>query len=334
MSGDRKDLRILHVNDCAFYAHRVLEDARTRGLPWGFYPRAVAGSQWGGLAGKLAYARQGLAWLGGLASRSLKVDLLHIHSGSMLHHTRFVPKKYVLTLHGTDIRTLQYDPRWQRSIHNGVRHAAAVMYTTPDLREHVIGLRPDAIYLPVPITLGSLPARQRDSSDKPWIFFVSRWDDSKGAVEQLATARELVRLSGGRYEVLGLDWGPYAITAAQSGVTLVPKMSHQEFLEFLAGCSAAVGQSSGLLGSSELEALGLGVPLYMPLAPGLYTNNPPVGWGRSSDPEGLAGCVAAELFNGSDLEARAAAGVGWIEKHHSTAATVDRLLDIYAQALQ
>lgn len=334
MSQDRKDLRVLHVNDCAFYAHRVLENAWTRGLPWGFYPRAIADSKRSGLAGRLDYARQGLVWLTGLASHASRVDLLHIHSGSMLHHTRFVPKKYVLTLHGTDIRTLQYDARWQKAIREGVRDAAAVMYTTPDLREHVIGLRPDAIYLPVPITTGALPARQVDALGKPRVFFVSRWDDSKGAAVQLATARELLRLSSGRYEVLGLDWGPYAAKAAESGVTLVPKMSHQGFLEFLAGCSMAVGQSSGLLGSSELEALGLGVPLYMPLAPGLYPNSPPVGWGRAADAAGLAECIAADLFNGSDLEGRAAAGVDWVEKHHSTAATVDRLLDIYGQALR
>jgi hypothetical protein len=303
-------------------------------LPWGFYPRAVADSRRAGLAGKLDYARQGLAWLAGLASRSLRVDLLHIHSGSMLHHTRFVPKKYVLTLHGTDIRTLQYDPRWQKSIQQGVRGAAAVMYTTPDLLEHVAGLRADAIYLPVPITTSSLPARQVDASRSPRIFFVSRWDDSKGAAEQLDTARELVRLSRGRYEVVGLDWGPYAVKAAESGVTLVPKMSHQGFLEFLGGCSLAVGQSSGLLGSSELEALGMGVPLYMPLAPGLYPNNPPVGWGGSADPARLAECITRELFDGSDLEQRASAGVDWIEKHHSTAATVDKLLEIYGQALR
>ncbi|MET1154475.1 hypothetical protein, partial [Arthrobacter sp.] len=255
----------------------MLADARTRGLPWGFYPRAVAASDRRGLFGRLRYASQGLSWLAGLAKNSVGVDLLHIHSGSMLHHTRFIPKKYVLTLHGTDIRTLQYQPRWQSSIRDGVRRAAAVMYTTPDLREHVIGLRSDAIYLPVPVTLATLPRRNVVEAGTPRIFFVSRWDDSKGAVEQLATARELIRLSRGRYEVVGLDWGPRTAEAASAGVTLVPKMSHQDFLRFLAGSAVAVGQSSGLLGSSELEALGIGVPLYMPLVEGLYPDRPPVG---------------------------------------------------------
>ena len=334
MTSDKARPKVLHVNDCAFYAHRVLEEARTRGLPWGFYPRAVAASGRSGLLGKLGYAAQGLTWLAGLAKRALGVDLLHIHSGSMLHHTRFVPRKYVLTLHGTDIRTLQYLPRWQKPIRDGVRRAAAVMYTTPDLREHVVGLRPDAIYLPVPVTLSTLPRRTAVESVTPRVFFVSRWDDSKGAADQLATARELIRLSQGRYEVVGLDWGPHAADAASAGVSLIPKMSHQDFLEYLAGSAVAVGQSSGLLGSSELEALGIGVPLYMPLVEGLYPEHPPVGWGKPVDPEGLAGSLAADFANLTAMEERGSEGVRWIEQNHSTAATVDRLLEIYREALR
>lgn len=334
MTGEKLAPKVLHINDCAFYAHRVLEEARTRGLPWGFYPRAVAAvSGRNSLLGRLSYAARGLSWLAGLVKRALGVDLLHIHSGSMLHHTRFVPRKYVLTLHGTDIRSLQYLPRWQKPIRNGVRRAAAVMYTTPDLREHVIGLRPDAIYLPVPVTLSTLPRRRVDESVTPRIFFVSRWDDSKGAAEQLATARELIRLGRARYEVVGLDWGPYAAEAASAGVTLVPKMSHQDFLGFLGGSAVAVGQSSGLLGSSELEALGIGVPLYMPLVEGLYPERPPVGWGKPVDPEGLATCLDDDFADGLAMDQRASDGVRWIEEHHSTAATVDRLLEIYGQAL-
>lgn len=333
MTSGRARPKVLHVNDCAFYAHRVLADARARGLPWGFYPRAVAASDRSGLSGRLRYAAQGLSWLAGLAKNSVGVDLLHIHSGSMLHHTRFIPKRYVLTLHGTDIRTLQYQQRWQSSIRDGVRRADAVMYTTPDLREHVIGLRPDAIYLPVPVTLSTLPRRRVVEAGTPRIFFVSRWDDSKGAVEQLATARELIRLSRGRYEVVGLDWGPHTSEAASAGVRLVPKMSHQEFLSYLSGSAVAVGQSSGLLGSSELEALGIGVPLYMPLVEGLYPDRPPVGWGGSVDPEGLARRLTEELTDRRALDGRARGGVRWIEEHHSTAATVDRLLEIYGKAL-
>lgn len=333
MTKPAAGLRVLHVNDCANYAHRVLAEAVERGYEWGFYPRAEASPGRSGVVGALAHAGRGATWLAGLGLHSLRADLFHIHSGSMLHHTRFVPKKYVLTLHGTDIRTLQYDPRWQKSIQEGVRGAAAVMYTTPDLREHVIGLRPDAIYLPVPITLPALPQRTEDAARSRRIFFVSRWDGSKGAEAQLATARFLVGQLPEGYEVAGLDWGPQSDEAAAAGVTLVPRMSHQAFLEYLSGCRVAIGQSSGLLGSSELEALGMGVPLYMPLADGLYPDKPPVGWGAAVDPQGLAACLATELESSSLLDSRSADGVRWVAQHHSTGATVDSLLKIYNLAV-
>lgn len=325
-------LKVVHVNDCANYAHRVLAEAAERGYDWGFYPRAEAAPGRSGLAGAVTYAAQGASWLAGLALRALRADLLHIHSGSMLQHTRFVPKKYVLTLHGTDIRTLQYDPRWQKSIHEGVRRAAAVMYTTPDLREHVIGLRPDAVYLPVPITLPALPQRPEEAARNRQIFFVSRWDASKGAEAQLETARILSSRLPAGFELVGLDWGPRSGEAAAAGLTLVPRMSHQAFLQYLSGCRIAIGQSSGLLGSSELEALGIRVPLYMPILEGLYPDKPPVGWGAAVDPEGLAERLTAELEDFSLLERRADDGGRWVAQHHSTGATVDSLLKIYAQA--
>lgn len=333
MTKPPSTLRVLHVNDCAFYAHRVLAEAAKRGYAWGYYPRAEAVPGLKGLLGAAAYAGRGASWLAGLAVRSLRADLLHIHSGSMLHHTRFVPKKYVLTLHGTDIRTLQYDPRWQKSIRHGVRRAAAVMYTTPDLREHVVTLRPDAIYLPVPVTLSALPQRTGQAARSRRVFFVSRWDASKGAEAQLATARLLAQRLPANYELVGLDWGPQSAEAAAAGVTLLPRMSHQAFLEYLGGCQIAIGQSSGLLGSSELEALGTGVPLYMPLREGLYPEKPPVGWGAAVDPLGLVDRLAAEVADASLLDRRSVDGVRWVAQHHSTGATVDSLLKIYDQAV-
>lgn len=333
MTEPAPGLKVLHVNDCANYAHRVLDEAVARGHKWGFYPRAEAKAGRSRILGALGYACKGAYWLAGLALRSLRVDLLHIHSGSMLHHTRFVPKNYVLTLHGTDIRTLQYDPRWQKSIRSGVRRAAVVMYTTPDLREHVSTLRPDAIYLPVPITMGALPKRPREAERSRRIFFVSRWDASKGAEAQLATAKLLAdRLPEG-YELVGLDWGPRSLDAAALGVTLVPRMTHQGFLDYLSGSHAAIGQSSGLLGSSELEALGIGVPLYMPLMEGLYPDKPPVGWGSSVDPEGLVERLLDDLTDFSALESQSDDGVRWVAQHHSTAATVDTLVEIYGRAV-
>ena len=104
---------------------------------------------------------RGAAWLGRLSAQSMRHDLLHVHSGSVLRHSRLVPKRFVLHLHGTDIRTLQYDPSWTAVVRAGVASARAVFYSTPDLAEHVLPLRPDATLLPVPVDVGRLPLAAR-----------------------------------------------------------------------------------------------------------------------------------------------------------------------------
>lgn len=326
------EVKVVHVNDCAFYAQRILTKAAERKLPWSFYPRAVADYAVSGLGGRARYALDGALWLGGLARRAVAADLLHIHSGGTTQHTKFVPKSYVLTLHGTDIRTLQYEPRWRNIILDGVRKAAAVMYTTPDLREHILPHRADAVYLPVSIDLTQLPQPARGRQGKARAFFVSRWDDSKNAAGQMELARELLKLSGGTFDVYGLDWGPMAADAQKAGVRLVPRMSHGDYLEFLNGSDVAVGQSAGILAASELEAMALAVPLYISLTRGLYPEEIPVGREGVESPKAMAALISAELSDAPALQRRGAAGREWIAAHHDPAATVERLREIYAAA--
>ncbi|WDF32394.1 hypothetical protein PTW37_10995 [Arthrobacter agilis] len=329
---DHGETRVVHVNDCAFYAQRILATASKDGLPWSYYPRAVANYPVTGLVGRARYGWDGVRWLGGLARRALTSDLLHVHSGSVTQHTRFVPKKYVLTLHGTDIRTLQYQERWRKVILDGVRKAEAVMYTTPDLREHILPHRPDAVYLPVSIDLGGLPQAVATSRDRPRVFFVSRWDESKNAEGQMELARELLKIDGRAFDVVGLDWGPQAIDAQRAGVRLVPRMSHAEYLDYIGTSHAAIGQSAGILAASELEAMALGVPLFITLTPGFYPPDIPVGQEGCESPQAMAELIAAELSDSESLRSRGAAGRSWIAAHHDPVASVERLRTIYAAA--
>ncbi|MHA7281696.1 glycosyltransferase family 4 protein [Arthrobacter sp. TMS2-4] len=328
------DIKVVHVNDCAFYAERLLTVASEQQLPWSFYPRAVADYSVSGLGGRLRYAMDGARWLAGLSRRTMTADLLHIHSGGTTKHTKFVPKNYVLTLHGTDIRTLQYDARWRKTILDGVRKAAAVMYTTPDLREHILPHRPDAVYLPVSIDLGRLPEPTVERKGKPRVFFVSRWDDSKNASAQLEIATELLKLRGEAFDVVGLDWGPTAHAAERAGVQLVPRMSHPEYLAFINASDVAVGQSAGILAASELEAMALGVPLYIGLTAGLYPSDIPVGHEASRSPRAMAELIASELPDRAVLMRRGSAGRQWIKQHHDPVRSVERLREIYAAAVK
>ncbi|VDR32709.1 Uncharacterised protein [Arthrobacter agilis] len=330
--GDQGETRVVHVNDCAFYAQRILATASKDGLPWSYYPRAVANYPVAGLVGRARFAVDGALWLAGLVRRAITSDLLHVHSGSVTQHTRFVPKKYVLTLHGTDIRTLQYQERWRKVILDGVRNAEAVMYTTPDLREHILPHRPDAVYLPVSIDVGGLPTSTAGREGRARVFFVSRWDESKNAEGQMELARELLKIEGRTFDVVGLDWGPQAADAERAGVRLVPRMSHPEYLDYIVNSDAAIGQSAGILAASELEAMALGVPLFITLTPGFYPPDIPVGQEGCESPRAMAELIAAELSDSESLRSRGVAGKRWITAHHDPAATVERLRTIYAAA--
>ena len=98
---------------------------------------------------------------------------------------------------------------------------------------------------------------------KPKVFFPSRWDASKGGDALLETAAEVLSAVGrsDKVDVVGLDWGDRAPEAAALGIKLLPKMTKSAFLRELSSAHVAVGQVTGLLGVSELQAMGIGVPL-------------------------------------------------------------------------
>jgi len=319
----------LHVNDCAFTAERLLAVARSRGWRWRFQPVAARGRTWNGPVATAQKAALGAAWLARLGVRASTVDLLHVHSGSVLRHSRLVPKRYVLHLHGTDIRTLQYQPSWQAVIRDGVRDALAVLYSTPDLAEHVLPLRPDARYLPVPITVDELPLWVPRTDRRPVVVFASRWDASKGAV-QLELARALVRALDGQADVVGLDWGETTAEAVAAGVRLEPRRDHEGYLRLLAEADVVVGQGGGILAASELEALGTGAPLVLPVDLPLYVDLAPPVAGGSVD--GAVDAVRSLLQGGPDDGA--AARRDWVRRHHSSADRADTVAEVYRDALR
>ncbi len=325
-SAGTAPVRALHVNDCAFTARHLLAEAHRRGLPWSFLPVAASGRAWDGPLAQGQRAVMGAAWLARLAAKAARHDLLHVHSGGVVQHTRLVPKRFVVHLHGTDIRSLQYDPRWQVTIDRALEGALHVFYSTPDLAEHTLPRRPDATYLPVPIDLAALP-EPVPAPGLPVVLFASRWESVKGLDTQLATAGGLVAALRGRARVLGLDWGPAAGAAREAGVELVPTRPHGAYLRLLAGATAVVGQAGGILSASELEAVGIGVPVVVPVPLPLYAAaRPPV---LGGSPAAAVEAVVA-VVEGSAAHDPAAAR-GWVGEQHSPGRGVDTLVDVYGR---
>ncbi|HVL84624.1 MAG TPA: hypothetical protein VM367_10140 [Pseudonocardia sp.] len=319
---------VLHVNDAAFTARRLIAEGRRRGYPWHLLPRAAADQEWRGLAGRGRRALVGAAWVARLGVLARRHDVVHVHSASTLTHSRWGSRRFVLHCHGSDVRTAQYDPARTRSIRAGLRAAEAVFYSTPDLAEHVLPHRADAVYLPVPVDTHNI-AHWVAGPGKPQVVFASRWGPEKGASTLLDIARELVVSLGDRADVVGLDWGPQAVDAAALGVRLVPRSDHATYLRLLAGAHVVVGQATGMLGGSELEALAAGCPLVVPVALPLYAAAPPPVLGGSVG-DAVAAAVALVDGNGShDPEVARK----WVRDEHGVDRAVDTVLEVYRDVL-
>lgn len=322
-------VKVLHVNNIARIGSALVRQARSRGLDWSLYDTARTDSRWSARTRALRRALRGAAWETGLARRALGTDLLDVHGATVTAHTRWLRLPYVLHLHGSDIRQRQYEERYAPLVRRAVLEACDVYYTTPDLAEHVAGLRQEATLQPVIVDTTEIP--QAVAADGPARFlFPSRWDASKGGAMQIAVLAALRSAYGGSLLLEGLDWGQDAGQAAAHGVKLLPKMGHGAYVRWIASGTAAIGQMTGCMGVSELEAIGSGVSLIMALNPQWYdgahptTRDVPVLAGPVAPAEAVDAIVEAvgQVLNGE----RVNGGRQWVAEHHSPAAAVDRLL--------
>ena len=324
---------VLHVNDCASTAAQLIAEAARHGLSWDLLPIASGAVTAPGPLGLAQKAVVGAGWVAQLALQSRRHDIAHVHSAGILRHARFGLRRYVLHCHGTDVRTQQYLPAWQAPIRDGLQRAEAVFYSTPDLAEHVLPHRADAVYLPVPIDTGLLPGWS--PAPRPRVVFASRWGDDKGGRAQIDLAAAVVAAVGDRADVIGLDWGPRAVEARAAGVHLVARLDRTAYLELLASAHAVVGQSAGILAASELEALGTGAPRVMPVPLPLYAAAPPpvLADSQSSAVEAVVGLVDDPRTGAGAAGHDASVGQDYVARIHGVGRAWASVVDTYAGVL-
>lgn len=327
MTSESRRPTVLHVNDAAFTAKRMIAEAARRGIHWDFMPKAAPAQDWSGLKGQARRALIGGAWAAKLAVQARRHDIVHVHSASVLAHSRVSAPRFILHCHGSDVRTVQYQPKWTDTIRGGLRDAEAVFYPTPELAEHVLPHRPDAVYLPIPIDVDNLPT-WAPADGKPRVFFASRWGQEKGGDTQLEMAHAVVAAVGDRADVVGLDWGPLAPDAVKAGVRLVDRCEHPEYLRLLRESRVVIGQSAGILATSEFETLAMGVPLVMPVPMSLYPTTMPFYGGSVAD--GTEAVVA--LVDGKQAH-EIQPGRDWIRDENGIVRTVDTVIDVYDKVM-
>lgn len=320
--------RVLHVNDAADTARNLALVARAGGQQWDLFPKASSRSDWTGPIARVQRAALGGLWVARLAIAARSHDIVHVHSASTVQHSRFATRRYVVHCHGTDVRTAQYRYPDGGAIRQALRRAEAVLYSTPDLAEHVLPYRADAEMLPVPIMISEIP-RWQPNPERPRVVFASRWGEEKNADLQLECARALIAALGPRVEVAGIDWGSRATEAAALGVTLHPRMAKPAYLRFLAGASAVVTQAAGILSASELEAIATGAPVAAPVPLPWYTNPAPPVLGGSI--ETLVAGIRAVITDPGQHDP--AVGRAWADEQHDARHGVQQLNRTYGRLL-
>jgi hypothetical protein len=322
ITGVSAGIRVTQLFDCADVAKNIVEAANSQGKHWNIIqgPWTRGGTQ-------LAYYRFRLEQ----AAAYPRTQLWHVNMGGRAKWARGAfARPYALTLHGTDIRENYWQDLHHATIKADIDGAGQVWYTTPDLKEKAQAARADAEYLPVPVASHRLPPW--DPAPKARVFFPSRWDASKGGDALLSTAAEIISALGASpdVELVGVDWGDRAAEAGKLGVRLLPRMPKRDFLRELATAHVAVGQVTGMLGSSELEAMGIGVPvIFADQVQGYPGDLATVSVGRSD----VAQAVIEALQDPVALSGRLA-GPAYVLKNHNAVDLLPRLEAGYAKVLR
>lgn len=314
-------IRVTQLFDCADVGKTLVNAAVSRGKPW-----KIIQGPWTRGGTKAAYYRFRLEQ----AAAYPRTQLWHVNMGGRAKWARGVfARPYALTLHGTDIRENYWQDQHHATMKSDIDGAGHVWYMTPDVREKAESVRADAQYLPIPVDPDELPAWR--PSSKPRVFFPSRWDASKGGDALLQTAADVVSATKGRgVDVVGLDWGDRAAEAAQLGVTLVPKMPKAEFLQELASAHVAVGQVAGILATSELEALGIGVPvIFTDPVPGYPEDLATVSVSRAD-----VGQAVLESLEDPRALSKRLNGQAYVARNHSAEGMLPTLEAGYAKVLE
>ncbi|MDD7385351.1 MAG: hypothetical protein SPI12_00515 [Actinomycetaceae bacterium] len=327
--------RVLHLGNPASTATLLSVAARHTGRSWKVLPLATTPHihMVDPVLQRIARAARGAIWEAQFAAHKITRPKIHLHSAMATPHVGWALGDYALHLHGTDIRTRLYEESYHQRIVDAVTHARVVFYSTPDLAQHALPIRKDAILAPVPVTMKRTRAKNPLGSGRTYVFFTSRWEDVKGGYTQLEAARALRSLLPAHVELIGLDWGPLAAEAWQVGIQLVPKQPYPSFRALVRDAQLCIGQTAGIMSASELDALAEGTPIVAPLNPQWYAadhpslHNVPVLGGTNldgRDAEGIAHLAAEHL--GEPLPAAASS---WLKANHSPEACLDIVLGGY-----
>ncbi|MFK0071542.1 glycosyltransferase family protein [Arthrobacter woluwensis] len=311
---------VLHLGDISGTSRAVIEVARSQGLDWTLRDVPAGRGR-----SPIAILASRLKDLFTVRTLKPKPDVLHINYGVSGYYG-WGRRGVVLHLHGTDVRQ-DLNSRWLGPVVlHSLRTADAVLYSTLDLRDAVTAIRPDAQWFPAPVTMASLE-EPREQPVTGNVFFASRWDDTKGAVDLLRAAK-IIAERHPELTLTGLDWGTHREAAAAAGIALLPHLEPAAFRKQLERSQVVVGQLAfGVLGISDVEALCAARPLIANSALSPVPEGPPLY--QAATALEVADQLDVILNAPDDAEARAREGRAWAVARHSPVALEQTLESVY-----
>ncbi|MGE3076575.1 MAG: glycosyltransferase family 4 protein [Dehalococcoidia bacterium] len=317
-------MRFVQVNDIASVASELAAALRKRGHEVDLFYPTLYGSSLPPLGKLLVSPLRFIEWVK-LARRvrAGHYDAVHIHYAYLGIVGLLARVSYVLHCHGDDVRDVERRI-WAPLIRLSIRRARHVYYSTPDLREPLLKIRPDAEFLPNPIDIEHFRPRPlpEDAED---ILIACALSENKG-VEHILGACEILAERRPRTRIDAFSGGTATARANQlPNLLLLLHQPRPKLAELMSRHRVIIGQvHEGAVGMVELEALACGRPVVSRFTYNTAYEEPPPFVNASNAVE-IAEAAISLLEDPAESAKLGAAGRAWVERNHNAAIIAERI---------
>jgi glycosyltransferase involved in cell wall biosynthesis len=326
-------MKVLHINNVANVPLHLTDALRQIGIEAAIYQPFLGNPEdklW--TKGQLVLKRVSENLKLAKQVRREKYDIVHIHYayfGLLGIIGRF---HYWLHCHGTDVRRNLYHPLFRIPTTLSLAQAEKVLYSTPDLAEHVKKERADAIFLPNPVDTEMFMPRLMESSEEIIkILLISRLDEIKGVHEVFEAVKNLVKKFP-QIKFSAPKWGRFLSTYLDYPVNFYEKVAYSKMPALINSHDIVIGQTKlGILSMSELQAMACGKPVICHYESfGNYEEDPPIFKAHSA--KEIEEKVQELIEKRAQWKQIGEVSREWVKKYHDSKKVAKELLQLYQES--
>jgi glycosyltransferase involved in cell wall biosynthesis len=325
-------MKVLHINNVANVPLHLTDALRKIGIEATLYQPSLGNPEdrfWA--KGQLILKRVTENLKLARQVRKEKYDIVHIHYayfGLLGIIGRF---RYWLHCHGTDVRRNLYHPLFRIPTTLSLAQAEKVLYSTPDLAEHVKKERSDAIFLPNPVDTEMFRPKPAEPTKEIKILLISRLDEIKGVHEVFEAVKNLAKKFP-QIKFSAPKWGRFLNLYFNYPANFYEKVTYSKMPTLINGHDIVIGQTKlGILSMSELQAMACGKPVICYYESfGNYEEDPPV-FKAHSAPE-IEERVQELIENREQWKQIGKISREWVKKYHDSKKVAEKLAQLYQES--